>query len=208
MKACRLRLTGKRTTLLILAGSLLSGCAHFFTPGLPAVKPESELEAVVSNHVYCSGKGQLTVTEPEPLNLAFRYQCVQDSLYLVFKDLLGRKVFYLQFEGDSLVAWDINRNQIYTRLEMAYLIPTIPVEQLAGLWPIFWGYPPSAFKVNGSNFTYETAHNDMLISRVTVKSAETSLFRLQFSSRRLGYFNHQMKLKIPASATYPMELKQ
>ena len=97
MSDCRPRFIS-RFVLILVSGICLYGCASFVKTDQPDFKPGSDLQSVINEQIYCSGKGQIAVISPEKFNLTFQYQCVQDSLYLVFKDMLGRKIETL-YEG-------------------------------------------------------------------------------------------------------------
>jgi len=78
--------------------------------------------------------------------LNFRFTSRNDSTYLQFKDLLGRRTLFMQIFKDDVYVWDMLQNRRYTREKIVLKFPFLNTFEPFDLTRIFWGVVPDLEK--------------------------------------------------------------
>lgn len=183
-----------KTSNLVLAGIglalLLTGCG----PGRQRPEP---LPALAKRSTACQGRGYLT-SDTSDDRLLFRFACHADSGYVQFRDLLGRKVFYLQIEGDSLQAWDLQNNRRYAGAGTVVL-PSAGAISGCDLLDLLRGGRPSREDAM-IDFSYAQTGVGLTVEKAIFKADNSpAVLELHFTQRQFGGDSASLKMTIPVT---------
>lgn len=202
MKDCSPKLILIR--LLLPAAALflitIQGCtSRLATVDVPTlVQTGSFSQSVLSNKV-CAGKGYVNHVSDRSVRLNFSFSASGDSLYVIFKDILSRKVIFVQIENDYLQIWDIINNQRYTRDSFQTIFPLSDNLSNSDLIRLFWGYEPQSQLASFIDFTYAQMDVGLAIEKTVIRPAKNEYIELSFLQRNWGPPSKQIRTRIPAS---------
>lgn len=132
-----------------------------------------------NNYISCSGYGNISSLGKYKGKLSFNFMSQNDSSFLQFQDLLGRKVLLMWLTPESANAWNILENKRYDLKLMEDFFPILSVVEPISITKFLWGeesiYNSDDFKVIGVdldnlsiNFE-KNSQDDSLINKAVFK---------------------------------------
>ena len=114
-------------------------------PDLLVSSTESKLtiKKLVSEYGHLRGKGSTTIFGKQSGKFNFSFTSNGYDTYLLFRDILGRKILLLEIHGDSISAWDMIQNQRYSKTSLVILFPFTEYLSPIKLTTLLWGFVPN-----------------------------------------------------------------
>lgn len=172
------------------------------TPGTPT------LESLIETYGTCRGKGRVQSTGNVKGNLDFEYTLSRDSLFILFRDYLGRRAIFIQVLPRGIASWNILEQRPLPLRQIAKDNPFMNLLTPDDLITIFWGIIPDVSylserklsEAESVNLTFSTSES--IVGRLiqsAVISTDHIQVELDFQSRELGQLNHTLARKIPGT---------
>ena len=83
------------------------------------------MKKLVSVYSQLRGKGSTIIHGKQSGKFNFSFTSNGYKSYLLFRDILGRKILLLEINGVSINAWDMIQNQKYDQTTLVILFPFI-----------------------------------------------------------------------------------
>jgi hypothetical protein len=133
-----------------------SGCAGWLPDRVetipPSTKPWSYSE-LKTRFQECRGSGRLISKGSRGGELTYTFISRNDTTFLHFRDLLGRRTLYMEVYPDDVMIWDIFRGERYDRGEVLARFPFLSLIQPQDLTVALWGVTPDVVKVLSEPYT-------------------------------------------------------
>ena len=165
----------------------------------PPVAAISLLKERMETHRIMNGRGSLIYTGQNSGRMSFDYNCVHDSVYIQFKDMLNRRVLFLQIEQEYYQLWDIMNNQRYNKADLVNnftLLASINSDELVR---VLWGVAPELNSQSIIDFTYDQSDVGSVIKKAVIQSSNNQRIEIHISQRQWGRINSNLISKIPNS---------
>ena len=111
----------------------------------PEVIPEVEIDLsydqLKSNYGQCNGKGVMTAKGILPWKLNYSFTTQNDSSFILFRDVFGRRVLYVQALPENIMLWDMQRNIQYNAEDQSS-IPIFEEMDSYDIAQVLWGEIP------------------------------------------------------------------
>ena len=206
MHACAQKLKSIKFFFLSFTGTMLiiiPGCSMYsphagFVPS-PEVLPSAIYRERIETHRIMNGRGSLVYTGQNSGRMSFDFNCVHDSVYIQFKDMLNRRVLFLQIEQENCQLWDILNNQRYSKTDLPNnftLLASINSDELVRL---LWGVAPELNSQSIIDFTYDQSDVGLVIKKAVIQSSNNQRIEIHISQRQWGRKNSNLISQIPNS---------
>ena len=178
--------------------------------------PEIEVEEVsdLSYHelkqkyISCKGKGVMSAKGDMPWKLNYSFTTQNDSSFLQFKDIFGRRVLFVQALPSVITLWDMQKNIQYES-DIDNSIPIFKHIESYDIAQILWGeipiryvitYKESGFERDSDlvNFISTGTQLGMVLEKVifNLDSIDTKI-EFKISGRDYGESNQELLKGIP-----------
>lgn len=186
-----------RLLILLIVNLLIAvGCSH---------TPEVIIDEIVDlsyhelkqQYVTCKGKGVMTAQGELPWKLNYSFTTQNDSTFIQFRDIFGRRVLFIQALPSEITLWDMQKNIRYdsdigTSLAIFKIVKSNDIAQ------ILWGEIPTRFiqpneesgfekDLNAVNFKSTATQLGMVLEKVTFNlDSLESIVEFKISERDYG----------------------
>ena len=145
----------------------------------------------------CKGKGVMTAQGELPWKLNYSFTTQNDSSYLQFRDIFGRRVLFVQALPSEITLWDMQKNIQYNS-DIGTSIPIFKIVKSHDIAQILWGEIPvryikpdeeSGFEkdLNVVNFKSTATQIGMVLEKVTFNlDSIESIVEFKISERDYG----------------------
>gem|GEM_PF-346865 len=123
-------------------------------------KPTIEVDEIVDlsyselkqKFTTCKGSGKLSMPNVMPLKLGYTFTTQNDSSYIQFKDIFGRKILFVQSLPQEVMLWDMRKNVKYNPSNHSP-VPIFEMVEPNEIAEILWGEIPIKYEkgINESN---------------------------------------------------------
>lgn len=138
-----------------------------------------------SDYVSCVGKGIMTSKGDKSWKLNYTFITQNDSSYIQFRDVFGRRMLFVQAIPTGISLWDMQKNLQYD-YKQGNSIPILDLLESYDIAQILWGELPTKFDVDTTesssestvnlvNYNLSASNIGMVLDRVifNIDSAET-----------------------------------
>ena len=145
----------------------------------------------------CKGKGVMTAQAELPWKLNYSFTTQNDSSFLQFRDIFGRRVLFIQALPSEITLWDMQKNIQYDS-DIGVSIPIFKIVKSQDIAQILWGKIPvryirhdkkSGFEMdlNLVNFKSTATQIGMVLEKVTFNlDSIESIVEFKISERDYG----------------------
>ena len=145
----------------------------------------------------CKGKGVMTAQGELPWKLNYSFTTQNDSSFLQFRDIFGRRVLFVQALPSEITLWDMHKNIQYNS-DIGTSIPIFKIVKSQDIAQILWGKIPvryirpdkkSGFEMdlNLVNFKSTATQIGMVLEKVTFNlDSIESIVEFKISERDYG----------------------
>jgi hypothetical protein len=145
----------------------------------------------------CKGKGVMTAQGDLPWKLNYSFTSQNDSSFLQFRDIFGRRVLFVQALPSEITLWDMQKNIQYNS-DIGTSIPIFKIVKSHDIAQILWGEIPvryiksdeeSGFEkdLNVVNFKSTATQIGMVLEKVTFNlDSIESIVEFKISERDYG----------------------
>ena len=194
-------------SLIFLLLVFLVGCAR-----QPEIIPNEVVDLSYDelkiNYNSCAGKGVMSSKGTLPWKLNYSFTTQNDSSYIQFRDIFGRRVLFVQALPSKITLWDMQKNLQYDS-NVSNSIPIFNIMETYDIAQILWGEIPnkylksneeSGFERNSNlvNFKSSITHIGMVLDRIAfnLDSIDT-IIEFKISKRDYGETNLNLLKGIP-----------
>ncbi len=119
--------------------------------------PRSTLtkDKLVSVYGQLRGKGYVEVYGKQSGKFNFSFTSNGYESFLLFRDILGRKILLLEIDGITINAWDMIQNQKYNKTSLVIIFPFMEYLSSESLTKLLWGVVPNINKEINNKFEFE-----------------------------------------------------
>lgn len=117
----------------------------------------------------CKGKGVMTAQGKLPWKLNYSFTTQNDSSFIQFRDIFGRRVFFVQALPSEITLWDMQKNLQYDS-DIGNSIPIFNIVESYDIAQILWGEIPKKYIKSNEESGFERDLN-----LVNFKSTVTQL---------------------------------
>ncbi|MCK5331353.1 MAG: hypothetical protein KAK01_08095 [Candidatus Marinimicrobia bacterium] len=206
MHACAQKLKSIKCFFLSFTGTMLiiiPGCS-MYSPHVGLVRPPEVLPSAIYRermeiHRIMNGRGSLVYSGQNSGRMSFDFNCVHDSVYIQFKDILNRRVLFLQIEQENSQLWDILNNQRYSKANLPNnftLLASINSDELVR---VLWGVAPELNSQSIIDFTYDQSDVGSVIKKAVIQLSNNQRIEIHIFQRQWGRINSNLISKIPNS---------
>jgi len=158
-----------RLLILLIANVLIViGCSQ---------APEIVIDEIVDlsydelkqQYITCKGKGVMTAQGKLPWKLNYSFTTQNDSSFIQFRDIFGRRVFFVQALPSEITLWDMQKNLQYDS-DIGNSIPIFNIVESYDIAQILWGEIPKKYIKSNEESGFERDLN-----LVNFKSTVTQL---------------------------------
>ena len=160
----------------------------------------------------CKGTGVLVSKGDMNGKLRFLFTCSNDTSYLQFKDILGRRSLYVQLFSNEINIWDMLKNRRFHPTEIHQRLAILKFWEPSDITQILWGKIPSV-NIMEANQSSGFDHDSTIVSFQTVNTAYGRLVNnaqinlggstvsvvITISKREFELFNEKLVRDIPAN---------
>ncbi|MEE8341215.1 MAG: hypothetical protein V3R52_03880 [Candidatus Neomarinimicrobiota bacterium] len=156
----------------------------------------------------CRGKGVMTAQGKLPWKLNYSFTTQNDSSFIQFKDIFGRRVLFVQALPSKITLWEMQKNLQYDS-DISIAIPVFNILNSYDIAQILWGEIPNRFQniveksgferdLNLVNFKSTATQIGMVLDKVifTFDSTDT-IVEFKIFGRDYGETNHKLLKGIP-----------
>ena len=200
----------KFLTLLIVI--IFIGCTK-----LPEIIPEVVVDLsykeLKTNYNSCVGRGVMSSRGSLPWKLNYSFTSQNDSSFIQFRDIFGRRILFVQALPTEIQLWDMQKN-LQSNSENGNSIPIFDIIESYDIAQILWGEIPKRFLENSVESGFEKDSNSvnfklsatklgMALDRVTfnIDSLDT-IIEFKIIERDYGRDNPQLLEGIPRNIPY------
>lgn len=200
----------KYATIAIIV--LIVGCTS-----QPEIIPDEVIDLTYdelkTNYELCSGKGIVTAKGEKPWKLNYLFASKNDSSFIQFKDIFGRRVLFIQALPIDITIWDMQKNLQYDYYE-GMSIPLLDIVNSNDIAQILWGEIPNSFIPdtldsnserisNLVNFELSASNIGMVLSKVTYQMDTTgTTIEFKINERDFGGSENNLLKGIPENIPY------
>lgn len=120
-------------------------------------------------YITCKGKGVMTAQGKLPWKLNYSFTTQNDSSFIQFRDIFGRRVFFVQALPSEITLWDMQKNLQYDS-DIGNSIPIFNIVESYDIAQILWGEIPKKYIKSNEESGFERDLN-----LVNFKSTVTQL---------------------------------
>jgi len=159
-------------------------------------------------YISCKGKGVMTAQGQLPWKLKYSFTTKNDSSYIQFRDIFGRRVLFVQALPSKITLWDMQKNLQYDS-NVGNSIPIFNIMETYDIAQILWGEIPNKYlksdeesgferDSNLVNFKSSITHIGMVLDRIAfnLDSIDT-IIEFKISKRDYGETNLNLLKGIP-----------
>ena len=195
------------TTIIIIVG-----CS---TP--PEIIPDQVIDLTYdelkANYGLCEGSGIVTSKGERSWKLNYSFASQNDSSFIQFKDVFGRRVLFIQALPIDIKIWDMQKNIQYEYYE-GMSIPLLDLVDSRDIAQILWGEIPERFEAdslesnsetisNLVNFNLSASNLGMVFNRFTYQMDSTgTTIEFRINDREYGGSESNLLKGIPESVPY------
>ena len=149
----------------ILLFIIFIGCAkvknNFPDSLVSSSKSTLTMKKLVSVYGQLRGSGSTAVFGQQSGKFDFSFTSNGHDTFLLFRDILGRKILLLEIHGDSISAWDMIQNQKYSKTSLVILFPFTEYLSPEKLTTLLWGFVPNLDNDINNKFEFENKNIKM-----------------------------------------------
>ena len=119
------------------------------------------MKKLVSVYGQLRGKGSTEIYGQQSGKFNFSFTSNGYDSFLLFRDILGRKILLLEINGLSIRAWDMIQNQKYAQTSLVILFPFIEYLSPRNLTKLLWGFVPDLNSEINNKFEFENKNVKM-----------------------------------------------
>ena len=143
----------------VLFAIIIFGCSKVKNniPDSFTALPRSTLtkDKLVSVYGQLRGKGYVEVYGKQSGKFNFSFTSNGYESFLLFRDILGRKILLLEIDGITINAWDMIQNQKYNKTSLVIIFPFMEYLSSESLTKLLWGFVPNINKEINNKFEFE-----------------------------------------------------
>ncbi len=109
-------------------------------------------------YITCDGKGVMTAQGELPWKLNYSFTTQNDSSFLQFRDIFGRRVLFVQALPSEITLWDMQKNIQYDS-DGGNSIPILKILESYDIAQILWGEIPNRFQNTNEESGFEKDPN-------------------------------------------------
>ena len=128
---------------------------------VPSIESKLTIKKLVSEYGHLRGKGTTTIFGKQSGKFDFSFTSNGYDTFLLFRDILGRKILLLEIHGDSMSAWDMIQNQRYSKTSLVILFPFTEYLSPEKLTTLLWGFVPNLDNDINNKFEFENKNIKM-----------------------------------------------
>ena len=128
---------------------------------VPSIESKLTIKKLVSEYGHLRGKGFTTIFGKQSGKFDFSFTSNGYDTFLLFRDILGRKILLLEIHGDSISAWDMIQNQRYSKTSLVILFPFTEYLSPEKLTTLLWGFVPNLDNDINNKFEFENKNVKM-----------------------------------------------
>ena len=128
---------------------------------VPSIESKLTIKKLVSEYGQLRGKGSTTIFGKQSGKFDFSFTSNGYDTFLLFRDILGRKILLLEIHGDSMSAWDMIQNQRYSKTSLVILFPFTEYLSPEKLTTLLWGFVPNLDNDINNKFEFENKNIKM-----------------------------------------------
>ena len=128
---------------------------------VPSIESKLTIKKLVSEYGQLRGKGSTTIFGKQSGKFDFSFTSNGYDTFLLFRDILGRKILLLEIHGLSISAWDMIQNQKYSQASLVILFPFIEYLPPEKLTKLLWGFVPNLDTEINNKFEFENKNIKM-----------------------------------------------
>lgn len=128
---------------------------------VPSIESKLTIKKLVSEYGHLRGKGTTTIFGKQSGKFDFSFTSNGYDTFLLFRDILGRKILLLEIHGDSISAWDMIQNQRYSKTSLVILFPFTEYLSPEKLTTLLWGFVPNLDNDINNKFEFENKNVKM-----------------------------------------------
>ena len=128
---------------------------------VPSIESKLTIKKLVSEYGHLRGKGSTTIFGKQSGKFDFSFTSNGYDTFLLFRDILGRKILLLEIHGDSMSAWDMIQNQRYSKTSLVILFPFTEYLSPEKLTTLLWGFVPNLDNDINNKFEFENKNVKM-----------------------------------------------
>ena len=128
---------------------------------VPSIESKLTIKKLVSEYGQLRGKGSTTIFGKQSGKFDFSFTSNGYDTFLLFRDILGRKILLLEIHGDSINAWDMIQNQRYSKTSLVILFPFTEYLSPEKLTTLLWGFVPNLDNDINNKFEFENKNVKM-----------------------------------------------
>ena len=128
---------------------------------VPSIESKLTIKKLVSEYGHLRGKGTTTIFGKQSGKFDFSFTSNGYDTFLLFRDILGRKILLLEIHGDSINAWDMIQNQRYSKTSLVILFPFTEYLSPEKLTTLLWGFVPNLDNDINNKFEFENKNVKM-----------------------------------------------
>ncbi|MFL3027274.1 MAG: hypothetical protein ACJZ1O_03170 [Candidatus Neomarinimicrobiota bacterium] len=174
-------------------------------------KSTLNMKKLVSVYSQLRGKGSTIIHGKQSGKFNFSFTSNGYKSYLLFRDILGRKILLLEINGVSINAWDMIQNQKYDQTTLVILFPFIEFLSPDNLTKLLWGLVPNLNTEINNKFEFENKNVKMtfesnkqrvgsLIQKITyLDELNMDKYEILITNREFGSNYPDLERGIPES---------
>ena len=128
---------------------------------VPSIESKLTIKKLVSEYGHLRGKGTTTIFGKQSGKFDFSFTSNGYDTFLLFRDILGRKILLLEIHGDSMSAWDMIQNQRYSKTSLVILFPFTEYLSPEKLTTLLWGFVQNLDNDINNKFEFENKNVKM-----------------------------------------------
>jgi len=158
----------------------------------------------------CEGSGVLFSEGDLKGKLKFTFTCRDDSSYLQFRDILGRRTLYVQLLKDEIYLWDMLKNRRYRSVDVRNRLPVMKFLNPSDLTTVLWGKIPDlevienerdlAFYGDSTIFSFKSSNTSFgsLVNQAKFEfNSINNSIEIKITHREYGKLNEKLIREIP-----------
>lgn len=183
----------------------------------PDIIPEEVVDLSYSelNEKYnsCVGKGIMSSKGQLPWKLNYTFTTQNDSSYIQFRDIFGRRILFVQALPNEVKLWDMQKNLQFNS-KNGNSIPVFDIVESFDIAQILWGEIPKRYSENSGesisekdsnlvNFDLSVTKLGMVLDKVTFNiDLLDTVIEFKIFQRDYGESNRNLLKGIPEHIPY------
>ena len=148
-------------------------------------------------YIACKGKGVMTAQGELPWKLNYSFTTQNDSSFIQFRDIFGRRILFIQALPSKITLWDMQKNIQYDS-DIGNTIPIFNIVKSHDIAQILWGEIPNRYlkaneesgfekELNLVNFKSTATQLGMVLDKVTFNlDSINAIVEFKISERDYG----------------------